>query len=269
LLYVTRIPRISYGQTLASYARGDTLTYTSCTYVRGLATCSSTSFNVTHSSLNWTTAKSEDKSPLFKPIPESWRHHVRPNNNDRPGNTLSDASISKQQTTRHLSSREREGTSNTSHRHLSQIYSCPIHAHELHHQQTAHHQSSASPLHPSHLLPPPQQSNFQIFFIPTFHPFLIESSRFTPVRWPSGLRRQLKVVYQSWYHQQYAGPKGRGFKSHSHQYFFCSLPRCHEALVLVEIDGNRIFAWNRAKQAWCQHVAWQIRAQLQGSWRSA
>ena len=79
-----------------------------CTYIRGLATCSSTSLIVTHSSLNWTTAKPEDKSPLFKSIPESWRHHVRLKNNNRPGNTLSDASISKPQTARHLSPRERE-----------------------------------------------------------------------------------------------------------------------------------------------------------------
>jgi hypothetical protein len=44
-------------------------------------------------------------------------------------------------------------------------------------------------------------------------------NRFNPVRWPSGLRRQLKVIPSFVVHQQYAGPKGRGFKSHSHQYY--------------------------------------------------
>ena len=37
------------------------------------------------------------------------------------------------------------------------------------------------------------------------------------VRWPSGLRRQLKVVLLE---HLFAGPKGRGFKSHSHQQVF-------------------------------------------------
>jgi hypothetical protein len=44
-------------------------------------------------------------------------------------------------------------------------------------------------------------------------------NRFNPVRWPSGLRRQLKVIPSFVVHQQYAGPKGRGFKSHSHQHY--------------------------------------------------
>jgi hypothetical protein len=51
--------------------------------------------------------------------------------------------------------------------------------------------------------------------------FPIESTRFNPVRWPSGLRRQLKVI-PIMVHQQYAGPKGRGFKSHSHQHVLLS-----------------------------------------------
>ena len=44
-----------------------------------------------------------------------------------------------------------------------------------------------------------------------------------PVRWPSGLRRQLKVIPIYWFINTIAGPKGRGFKSHSHQYIFCFL----------------------------------------------
>jgi hypothetical protein len=50
----------------------------------------------------------------------------------------------------------------------------------------------------------------------------IESIRFNMVRWPSGLRRQLKVTSDPLVHQQYAGPKGRGFKSHSHQHLLLS-----------------------------------------------
>jgi hypothetical protein len=42
------------------------------------------------------------------------------------------------------------------------------------------------------------------------------------VRWPSGLRRQLKVAPVPLVLQKYAGPKGRGFKSHSHQYLLLS-----------------------------------------------
>lgn len=43
-------------------------------------------------------------------------------------------------------------------------------------------------------IPPPPQPSVQVFIspIPCIAP--IESTRFNPVRWPSGLRRQLKVI---------------------------------------------------------------------------
>jgi hypothetical protein len=48
----------------------------------------------------------------------------------------------------------------------------------------------------------------------------IGSSYYPPskVRWPSGLRRQLKEIFTSVQNLLIAGPKGRGFKSHSDHY---------------------------------------------------
>ncbi len=58
---------------------------------------------------------------------------------------------------------------------------------------------------------------------------------FSSARWPSGLRRQLKAIITkplTGSMVQFAGPKGRGFKSHSGQLSFC---RLRQAVALLPI----------------------------------
>ncbi len=75
-----------------------------------------------------------------------------------------------------------------------------------------------------------------------------EQSSFSSARWPSGLRRQLKAVIthpSPGLMVQFAGPKGRGFKSHSGQ-LFCHFDSaqsffCSFDLVRTSADVRKVF----------------------------